>query len=164
MWDIVGKALNSPVYNLLGGACRDKFLVYANGWTQGAKTPYDLARRAAKAVQRGFKAVKFYPFLFGNSIDDQSVVAKVRAVREAVGPDIKLLIDVWRRPDPMQAVRVSRLLEEFNIYCYEEPVPSENLDVLAQVHAAVNMPVVTGECLYTKFDFMRVLEKRPQTL
>lgn len=160
LWDIVGKALNTPVYNLLGGACRDKFLVYANGWTQGAKTPDELARRAANAVEMGFKAVKFYPFPFGNAIDDQSVVAKVRAVREAVGPDIKVMIDVWRRPDPIQTVRVSKLLEEFNIYWYEEPVPSENLDVLAKVRAAVNVPVVTGECLYTKFDFMQVLEKR----
>lgn len=159
-WDIVGKALNTPVYNLLGGACRDKFLVYANGWTQGAKTLDDIAKRAAHAVERGFKAVKFYPFPFGNPVDDKTVVDKVRAVRQAVGPDIKLMIDVWRRPDPIQAVRVSRLLEEFDIYWYEEPVPSLNLDVLASVRAQVNLPVVTGECLYTKYDFMQVLEKR----
>jgi len=160
MWDIVGKALGAPVYNLLGGPCRDKILVYANGWTSGAKDAAELARRAAVLVERGFKAIKFYPFPFGRPTADKAAVENVRAVREAVGSDIALLIDVWRRPDPGQAIRVARMLEPFDIYWYEEPVPSDNLDVLAEVRAAVNLPVVTGECLHTKFDFREVLEKR----
>ncbi len=158
LWDIVGKSLNTPVYNLLGGPCRDKIRVYANGWSRGATTPEEMAQRALKVVKLGFSALKLYPFL--NNEDEKAAVQNVRAVREAVGAEVDILIDVWRRPAPLKAIRVARMLEEFNIFWYEEPVPSENLNVLAEVRHAINLPVVTGECLYTKFDFREVLEKR----
>jgi len=160
LWDIVGKSLKTPVYNLLGGPCREKIRVYANGWTRGTKSPHELATRAANLIKKGFTAIKFYPFLSGDPEDNMKAVENVRAVREAVGRDVDILIDVWRRSDPQQAIRIARMLEEFNIFWYEEPVPSENADVLAEVRAAVNVPVVTGECLYTKFDFRRILENR----
>ena len=158
LWDIVGKRLNTPVYNLLGGPCRDKIRVYANGWTSGAKTSEEMARRAVEVVNLGFDAIKFYPFQ--NNGPERAIVENVRSVREAVGPDITILIDVWRGADPPKAIRVARMLEELDIFWYEEPVPSENLDALAEVRRSINVPVVTGECLYTKFDFREVLEKR----
>lgn len=158
LWDIVGKHLNTPVYNLLGGPCRDKIRVYANGWTSGAQTSKDMARRALEVVKLGFNAIKFYPFQ--NNEPERAIVENVRAVREAVGPEIDILIDVWRRPEPYKTIRVAKMLEEFNIFWYEEPVPSENLDILSELRRSINLPVVTGECLYTKFDFREVLEKR----
>ena len=157
LWDIAGKKLRVPVSDLLGGPCRDRIRVYANGWTSGAKTPGEMAERAAKVVSMGFDAIKFYPFREQDS--EKAIVDKVRAVREAIGPKVDLLIDVWRQPDLLKSVRVARMLEEWGVFWYEEPVPSENLDRLAEVRRAIGLPVVTGECLYTKFAFREVLEK-----
>ena len=158
LWDILGKSLNTPVYNLLGGPCRDRIRVYANGWTAGARTAKEMADRAAAVAGMGFNAIKLYPFQ--NDESEQAIAANIRAVREAVGPTVDLLIDVWRRPEPTKAIRVAKMIEELHVFWYEEPVPSENLDLLAEVRRSIRLPVVTGECLYTRFDFRRVLEKR----
>ncbi len=165
LWDIVGKRLSTPVYNLLGGPCRNRIRVYANGWYGGVSTPEELALRAVEVVKTGFTALKFDPFpgpwrLYIGRDSERAAVENVRAVREAVGADIDLLIEVHRRLAPMHAVRVARMIEEFNPFWYEEPVPSENLDALAEVRQAIRLPVVTGEALYTKTAFREVLEKR----
>ncbi len=165
LWDIAGKALNTPVYNLLGGPCREKIRVYANGWYAGVKTPDELAQRAIGTVELGFNALKFDPFpgpwrLFISRDDEKAAVDNVRAVREAVGPDVNLLIEVHRRLAPMHAIRVAKMIEEFNPFWYEEPVPAENLDALADVKKSINMPLVTGETLYTKMAFRDVLAKQ----
>jgi galactonate dehydratase len=165
LWDVVGKTLDSPVYNLLGGACRPRIRVYANGWYGDARTPADYADRAVTTVKRGFDALKFDPFpgpwrLFISKDDERAAVEVVRAVREAVGSDIDLLIEVHRRLAPMHAVRVAQTLEEFNPFWFEEPVPSENLLALSKVRERVNIPVVTGETLYTKAAFREVFERR----
>lgn len=165
MWDVVGKALGIPVYNLLGGACRDRIRVYANGWYRGVRSPEEFAIRAIETVKMGFTAIKFDPFpgplrLFISREDEKIAVENVRAVREAVGPDVDLLIEVHRRLAPMHAVRVGKEMEAFKPFWYEEPVPSENLDALAEVRRAINIPVVVGEALYTKAEFRAVLEKR----
>ena len=165
LWDIVGKKLDTPVYNLLGGACRARVRVYANGWYGGAKTPEEHAEMAVAAVKRGFNALKFDPFpgpwrLHIDKKDEEVAVANVRAVREAVGPDVDILVEVHRRLAPMHAIRVSRMLEEFRPFWYEEPVPSENIPALAEVRRQTSIPVVTGEALYTKADFREVFETR----
>ncbi len=158
LWDVVGKSLGVPVHYLLGGPCRDKIKVYANGWSRGANTPEKMARRAEEVVKLGFNALKIYPFR--EAEDEKMVIEMIRVVREAVGLGIDILIDIHRRPAPLQAIRVAKKLEEFNVYWFEEPVPSENIDVLADVRRSISLPVVTGECLYTKFEFREVLEKR----
>ncbi|MGD2200646.1 MAG: mandelate racemase/muconate lactonizing enzyme family protein [Candidatus Bathyarchaeota archaeon] len=165
LWDIIGKVLDSPVYNLLGGTCRPKIRVYANGWYGDAKTPDAYADKAVATVKKGFDALKFDPFpgpwrLFISKTDERAAVEVVRAVREAVGSEIDLLIEVHRRLAPMHAVKVARMLEEFDPYWFEEPVPSENLPALAEVRRRVNIPVVTGEALYTKAAFREVFERR----
>jgi len=165
LWDIVGKVLDTPVYNLLGGACRPRIRVYANGWYGDAATPEAYAERAAATVERGFNALKFDPFpgpwrLFIGREDERAAVEVVRAVRETVGPEVDLLVEVHRRLAPMHAVRVARMLEEFDPFWYEEPVPSENLTALAEVRERVDIPVVTGEALYTKSAFREVFERR----
>jgi galactonate dehydratase len=165
LWDIVGKAANQPVYNLLGGACRSKIRVYANGWYHGAKTPDTLARLAEETVQRGHRALKFDPFPgpWRTHIDrtvEQAAIANVRAVREAVGPDVEILVEVHRRLAPMHAVRIAEQMEQFRPFWFEEPVSARNLDALATAAHAIRLPVVTGEELYTKAEFREVFEKQ----
>jgi galactonate dehydratase len=165
LWDIVGKASGQPVYNLLGGACRDRIRLYANGWSSGAASPDDLARRAEEVVEAGFTAMKFDPFAmpwrsYVGRDDIERAAERVRVVRETVGPGVDLLIEVHRRLAPMWAVRLAHAIEVYNPYWFEEPCPAENLDALAEIRSQTKIPVVTGEALYTKGAFRPVLEKR----
>ena len=163
MWDIVGKALNSPVYRLLGGACKEKLRVYVNNWEIGAKDLGDLRERAIGAVEKGFSALKLDPMpdnwsMFLTKEDIKYTVDRVRAVREAVGPDVDLLMDAHRRMAPYDALNLADKLEEFNLFWYEEPVSARNMEMLAGVKARLKTRVVTGEELYTKAEFRRVFE------
>ncbi|MDE2889923.1 MAG: mandelate racemase/muconate lactonizing enzyme family protein [Gemmatimonadota bacterium] len=168
MWDIVGKSLNQPVYNLLGGACRNRIKVYANGWGSWydpGKGLDELAERAAGVVARGFTALKFDPFpgpwrSIIDRTDEQTAVDRVRAVREAVGPNVDILVEVHRRLTPAHAIRVARGMEPYSPFWYEEPVSSRDLDGLAEAKRDIRIPVVTGEELYTKTEFREVFEKR----
>ena len=165
LWDIVGKHFGTPVCNLLGGACREKIRVYANGWSGGAGTPEDYAERALQIVVRGFTALKFDPFPgpwrthISRQAEEQAVET-VRVVREAVGPDVDLLIEVHRRLAPMHAVRVARAMEPYRPFWYEEPVSARNVDALAACRRDIRLPIVTGEELYTKAEFREVFEKQ----
>ncbi len=163
LWDIVGKSLGTPVYNLLGGACRDKIRVYANGW--GMRLTDGDGERAQARVAEGFSALKFDPFpgpwrTHISRDDEEAAIDCVRGIREAVGPKVDLLIEVHRRLAPMHAIRVAHRMAEFDPFWYEEPVSSMNIDALADVRRAIDMPVVTGEELYTKAEFREVLEKQ----
>jgi galactonate dehydratase len=165
LWDIVGKASGLPVYNLLGGVCRDRIRVYANGWASGAETLDSLARSAEETVRAGFSAMKFDPFItpwrsYVSKDDIECAVDRVRVVREAVGPGVDLLIEVHRRLAPMWAVRLARAIEAYDPYWFEEPCPAENLDALVEIRSQTRIPVVTGEALYTKAAFRPVLDKR----
>ena len=165
LWDIVGKTLNTPVYNLLGGACRDKIRVYANGWYSNTNTPEESAKKAVETLKIGFTALKFDPFpgpwrSYISKQDEKAAVEVVKVIREAVGPDIDLLIEVHRRLSPMNTVRVARMLEEFEPFWYEEPVPADNIKALAEVRSKINIPIVTGETLYTKSSYCEVFERR----
>ena len=165
MWDITGKIAGLPVHALLGGQCRDRLRVYANGWSGGAKTPAELADKAASMVERGFTAMKFDPVpgpwrtFVDKSVERQSI-ENVLAVRDRVGPDVDLLIEMHRRLAPMHAARIAAGIESAELYWFEEPVLAENLTALAEVRRETRIPVVTGEALYTKFDFRRVFEAR----
>jgi galactonate dehydratase len=165
MWDIVGKACGQPVYNLLGGPCRDRIRVYANGWSEGAKTPDELARYASETVGRGFTALKFDPFPnpwrthIGRAEEDLAV-ERVRAVRDAVGPKVEILVEAHRRLAPNEAVRVAQRLVQFDPFWYEEPIDAEDLQGLAEVRSRTSLPVVTGEALYSKNQFAQVFALR----
>ena len=165
LWDLAGKRLGVPVVSLLGGPCRERIRVYANGWYSGAKTPDAYAAKAKETVARGFTALKFDPFpgpwrTHISRDAEQQVVETVRAVREAVGPKIDLLIEVHRRLAPMHAVRVARMLEPFDPFWYEEPVSARDLAALAECRREIRIPIVTGEELYTRFEFREVFERR----
>jgi galactonate dehydratase len=165
LWDIVGKACGQPVYNLLGGACRERIRVYANGWSEGANQPDQLAQRACEVVQRGFSGMKFDPFInpwrthIGRAAEDLAV-ERVRAVRLAVGPDVEILVEVHRRLSPNEAIRIANRLEEFAPFWYEEPIDAEDMDGLAEVRRRISLPVVTGEALYSKAQFAQVFAHR----
>ena len=163
LWDIAGKACNQPTYNLLGGRSRDKVRVYANGW--GGRTTEDLVANAKKLVGMGFTALKFDPFpspwrAFIDKRQEAQAVERVAAVREAVGPEVDILVEVHRRLAPMHAIRVARQIEQYNPFWYEEPVLADNLAELAETKRQINIPVVTGEALYTKYGFREVFERR----
>ena len=163
LWDIVGKQCGVPVYNLLGGPCRDRIRVYANGWYGGAKSPDDYANKALEVVEKGFTAMKFDPFpgpwrTHISRRDEQWAVDAVRCVREAVGPDIDILVEVHRRLAPIHAVRVAELMARYQPFWYEEPVSARNIDALAACRRDIRLPIVTGEELYTKTEFRQVFE------
>jgi len=165
LWDLAGKRLGVPVVSLLGGPCRERIRVYANGWYSGAKTPDAYAAKAKETVARGFTALKFDPFpgpwrTHITRDAERQVVETVRAVRDAVGPTVDLLIEVHRRLAPMHAVRVARTLEPFDPFWYGEPVSARDLGALAECRREIRMPIVTGEELYTRFEFREVFERR----
>ncbi|PTM39859.1 mandelate racemase/muconate lactonizing enzyme family protein [Bosea sp. 124] len=165
MWDIVGKKAGLPLYNLLGGASREKVRVYANGWWYGVTNIETTVERALQVKEMGYTALKWDPFpgpwrTFITREEEDYAVANVKAMREALGPDMDLLIDAHRRVAPHHSIRVAKRLEEYGIFCYEEPCLSDNLDLVAEVRRSISTPVVTGETLYTKEDFARVFEKR----
>src|SRR5207237_8724266 len=113
----------------------------------------------------GVSAVKFDPFpgpwrTHITRAAERQVVETVRAVRDAVGEEVDLLIEVHRRLAPMHAVRVARLLEPFDPFWYEEPVSARDLGALAECGREIRMPIVTGEELYTRFEFREVFERR----
>ncbi|MEM7132515.1 MAG: mandelate racemase/muconate lactonizing enzyme family protein [Chloroflexota bacterium] len=164
LWDIVGKATEQPVYNLLGGKTRPKLRVYANGWGS-AEAPEEVAKRAKAVVAKGFTALKFDPFpgpwrAYIDRSQEDEAIDRVAAVREAVGPDVDILVEVHRRLAPMHAIRVAKAIESYAPFWFEEPVSAQDVDALAEVRQAISLPVVTGEELYTKNDFRDVFEKR----
>ena len=165
MWDILGKVSGQPVYKLLGGPVRSKIRVYANGWGGGGWDSADLADRASQIVESGFTALKFDPIpgpwrTFVSKDVERQAVENVRAVRQAVGTDVDILVEMHRRLAPMHAVKIAREIEQYEPFWYEEPVLAENIDALASAKRNINIPVVTGEELYTKFEFREVFEKQ----
>ncbi len=165
LWDIVGKATKQPVYNLLGGKYREKIRVYANGWSYGMKEPDDYARAAEKVVKMGFTAMKFDPLpspwrTYIPKEHEKRAIRIVKAIRDAVGPDVDLLLEQHRRLAPMHAIRLDRQLAEFDLYWMEESCQAEYPDELAQIRREIGIPVVIGEATYTKTGFRPLLEKR----
>jgi galactonate dehydratase len=165
LWDAQGKAFGVPVHRLLGGPCRERVRVYANGWAGGNQDPREVARRAKDLVARGFTAMKWDPFPgpwreWISADDERAAVESLRVVRETVGPDVDLLVECHRRLAPMHAVRLARAMAPYNPFWFEEPVSSRHMAELAAVRAQITLPVVTGEELYGKTDFREVFERR----
>ncbi len=161
LWDLKAKALDVPVYELLGGRVRDAVRVYANGWFEGLSTPEEHARGARTIVDEGYTALKFYPFKGPQVITPARIrqgVDLVRAVREAVGPDIEIAIDIRARLDMWSARRVAQQLEPFDIAWLEEPVLYDNVQALVELAREVRIPVSTGEQLYNRWEFRPLLE------
>ena len=161
-WDIIGKAVNQPVYNLLGGRCRDKLRVYANGWYRGPRTPESFAEKAREVVRRGYTALKFDPFganwrtlareEFELSIDI------IRAVREAVGPKVDVLVEGHCRFNVATALQLAEAMHPMRPAWFEEPVHHLNIRAMAEVARRSPVPIATGESFSNKQQFAELLE------
>ncbi|MBE6379955.1 MAG: mandelate racemase/muconate lactonizing enzyme family protein [Lentisphaerae bacterium] len=163
-WDIIGKHANKPVYELLGGAVRDKLRVYANGWTGGATDPAIIRDKAHEAMAAGYRAFKFSIALAGWPMHDRELVRKIAkataTVREAIGPDAPLCFDGHGRYDAKLALQVAEVLEDYDVMFFEEPVQPENEEGMAEVAAKSRLPIAAGERLTRPQEFRRLFEKR----
>jgi D-galactarolactone cycloisomerase len=149
LWDILGKYRSLPLYELLGGACRDKVRAYAS--LQKYDSPGDVATIAVRSVERGYKAVKLH----------QRDVASVAAARQAVGPDISLMMDASGAWSFNDAVSKVRQLEPFDLGWIEEPLAQmDDYDGLAELRRRSGIPIAAGENEYTVYGFRRIFEKR----
>jgi galactonate dehydratase len=160
-WDLKGKRLGLPVHALLGGPRRERLRAYANAWYWGCSTPDEFARAARRVGAEGYSALKWDPFGDADTTMTPRAMAaavdNVAAVREAVGPDVDVCIEVHGRLAPAWAIEMARRLAPFRPLFYEEPVPVENAAALARVARAIAIPVATGERLCTKFAFQEIL-------
>jgi len=160
-WDLKGKRLGVPVHTLLGGKRRERLRAYANAWYWGCTTPGEFAQAAAKIVAEGYTALKWDPFgdadMTMGAAAMRAAVANVAAVRETVGPEVDLCIEVHGRLVPAWSIEMARRLKPFDPLFYEEPVPVENVEALVRVARAIEIPVATGERLCTKFAFQELL-------
>ena len=159
LWDILGKALGVPVYELLGGRVRDRVRLYANG--PRGDTPEEVAESCVRLVEAGWGALKLCPFDAVTGVAGQPELRAARRpmqlIRDAVGPDVDILIDCHGRLSPTSAIQMAEALEEFDIFFFEEPVLPEDPAAMAEVAAAISIPVATGERLFTKWGFRDVL-------
>jgi galactonate dehydratase len=160
-WDIIGKALNQPVYRLLGGACRDKIKAYANGWYRVERSTEEFHAAAKRVLEKGYRALKFDPFGAGYyelSYEEKlKSVGLVEAVRDAVGPDVEILVEMHGRFSPYMAIEISAELEKFQPSWVEEPVPPDNIAALAKASDKINLPVATGERLHNKYEYRELI-------
>lgn len=155
LWDALGKVSNLPLYRILGGA-QDRVPAYHSGGLWLSSSDRELVAEAESFVAAGFKAMKMRL----GSPDPATDIARVRAVRAAIGPHIKLMADGNQGLNESQAIRLGRALEEFDLTWFEEPLPAWDLDGLARVAAALDTPIASGETEYTRYGFRRMLELR----
>ena len=168
LWDLIGKATGQPIYNLLGGQYHDKLRAYAYMPAEGIwENPEKAGEVAAKLVEEGNTACKIDPFmpLFPLPRDiplkDLKHAARIfRAIRDAVGDELEIGIGTHGQFSTSGAIRAAKVLEEFNPFWFEEPVPPENVDEMARVARQTSIPIATGERLVTKYEFAQVLNKQ----
>jgi galactonate dehydratase len=178
LWDIKGKSLGVPVYELLGGCQRDELRVYANGWSEGrCLNPEDFAKRAQEVVSDsfGFNAIKMYPLSQRDPVRNVNLHLKnreisknnyrrcieaVRKVREVIGDDIDLMVDVTAEGTTDIMTRIGQDIEQYRPFWYEEPLDAFDVDAYKCLKEKVNIPIAAGERLYTRYGFRRIIELR----
>ena len=162
LWDIKGKALGVPVWQLLGGKVRDAVPIYVNGWFAPAKTPDEFAAKAAAVREHRFLGCKWDPFgkawqqIGRRELD--SAMECVRKVSETVGQDVLLLIEGHGRFDIPTAVKIGRRLEEFDICWFEEPLPPDDLNGMREVKERVRVSLAAGERLYNRYEYRQFFD------
>jgi galactonate dehydratase len=179
LWDIKGKELGRPIYDLLGGNVRDSLRVYANGWYSGEwapengrlpQTPEEYGEIAAKVVELGYDALKFNPFGAPRGQHrprSERILepwradlgyARVKAVREAVGPQVEIMVECHGWFGTASAIEMGRRLVDLNPYFYEEPVDAMNVACMKKVSENVPLQIAAGERLYTRYMFREYIE------
>ena len=172
LWDLAGKALQLPVYQLLGGKFRDKVRVYCDTalYQQNLPTPADFAEAAKKAKSMGFNAIKFdldqandpnkydrYNWT-ASPAELQRMYDQLHAAREAVGPTIDICADMHGRYDAVTGHAIAKRLEPLNLMWLEEPVPAENVEAYKLISDSTSTPICVGENQYLAYGFRRMLE------
>lgn len=182
LWDIKGKVLGVPCYQLLGGKTRNELRTYASqlqfGWGDPEKkehltTPEQYAAAAVRAIEDGYDAIK----VDVNEIDEQGYAKRrnlygafarrdlmvgynrLKAIREAIGYDVDIIVEAHALTDKVSAVEFGRMIEEFRISAYEEPVMNLNPECLKQVREHINIPIAAGERVFTRWGFRPFLEE-----
>lgn len=163
LWDLLGKVLSVPLYQILGGRCHEDIHVYANiNRATVDRTPRGFAENAEKAVSQGFDAIKLAPFDGLNSGLEDTDDAKqgltcMREVRQAIGPDVKLLIDCHSHFTVRGALRVADALRELDLYWFEEPIPFGNIEGYRQIRQQIGVPLAGAESRQLRQGFWDVL-------
>jgi len=167
LWDITGKAYGLPVHKLLGGAVRDRVDVYLNQWWAGYRSTHELIEKALDAVSRGATALKWYPFGTSDQLqyrvrqhDVPKAVAEVKAVREAVGPSIGLMVDLWRRLDSASAAQFCVGVADCDLVFVEEPTEFQSAEALARLSSATGTRIAFGERLHSRRQFADIIERQ----
>lgn len=169
LWDIRGKVLDQPIYQLLGGPVRDKIALYCHPY--GVDSPDKITVAAKEIKASGFKAFKLDPmlphlhvanasYLDGelNAESKAKALDTLAAARDAVGPSFEILIDAHGLYNVPTAIRLANKMAQYNIHWFEEPVPPESWKALKQVREQVSVPICTGERLHTRWEFVPILE------
>lgn len=175
LWDIRGKVLGLPVYELLGGAVRDEISLYTHPDQSRFTTEAGVVAEIQDIVKSGHKALKFDPFPYQGSreqrdgyldgmmsrADERKAADLTALIRQTAGPEIEILIDAHGRFDVPTAIRLCRTLEDAGqIDWFEEPVPPESYNALAQVREKVNAAISVGERAHTRWDFVNILANK----
>jgi galactonate dehydratase len=162
-WDLMGQSLGVPIWKLLGGNFRERVPAYANGWYQTAREPQAFASRAQEVVARGYRALKLDPFGAAHAElpteEWNRVEAIMAAVRDAVGADVQIFVEMHGRFTSAAAVRVAAMLEPYDPEWIEEPVPPDNDEALARVRAGTRLPIATGERAHTIAEIRPIVER-----
>lgn len=165
LWDIKGKESGQPVYALLGGPTRERIRLYVH---LTGETPEQLAEDAQRRVAEGYTAVRFYPLgqFNGGEFGSASYTRiarigeeRVRAVREVVGPDIDIMIDVVNRLTPPEALLLANACAQYDLYFFEDPIEPDNMEAQAEFTRRAPMPIATGERLQTIYQFRDLLSR-----
>ena len=169
LWDIVGKTLGEPVHRILGGAVRSGIPAYANAWFAGAESPADWAARARETVALGYRALKFDPYWPAGREPEEAELRRARdiigAVAEAVGPEVRLLIDGHGRFSPGAAAREAHVLAELGVHWFEEPVDPENHRALGALPRPGGLRIATGERCWSRYQIPSLIsDGRPDVL
>ena len=148
-WDILGKSLGAPIWQLLGGKFRDSVLAYANGWYRTERTPEHFVAVAETVIAKGFKAIKLDPFgmarWFSHEADVDTAYDILKALRERFGPELKIMIDVHCRFAPSESIQIAQRIAPLKIYWWEEPTTAEREQLTNEIAAQCPIPIATGE-------------------
>jgi galactonate dehydratase len=166
LWDLKARALGVPLYELLGGRVRDRVRVYEHVETRlrdfDRQKPESFAEAALQCVADGFDALKIYPIPFKGRLEGRRAVRRaeevVAAVRDAVGEQVDLMVDLHGRTFPALAVQFAKALEPYELMFLEEPCQPESVSALAEIARSTTIPIATGERLATRWEFARLLE------
>ncbi len=158
LWDIKGKALGMPVYKLLGGGYRDKARVYATGlYRPDVKNPVEaLVEEALGYKKEGFPAMK----LKIGHVSPEEDLQIIKAIRDAIGYDLKLMVDANCAYDATEAIKLAKEMEKYDIYWFEEPVPPEDIEGSLEVKNNTTIRIATGECEFTRYGFWQLISRR----